>query len=223
MHSLNELIDRSDSAWPLIQEWVGEAAVRVEILAAETAAGEAALFATQVTTRSPMGAIALHAAGILIDNGWLRVLGAGGHPRFERSLPDWNEGRSKGFYLVADDVLGGSFALNGGALGVDLGKIYYFSPDQLQWEPCRFGYSQFLAWAMSGRLAEFYASLRWDGWAAEVSAVTADQAINVFPPLFVKDAPNNERSHRRVSVSEQYAVQIDLQRQLSRSDFDGST
>jgi hypothetical protein len=218
MRLLNELIDHNDSAWPLVQQWVGEASLPVEIIPAETAAGEAALYAAQVTTRSPMGAIALHAAGILIDNGWLRVLGAGGHPRFERSLPTWNEGRSEGFYLVADDVLGGAFALNGGALGEDLGKVYYFSPDLLQWEPCDLGYSQFLVWAMSSdNLAEFYASLRWDDWAAEVNQVTADQAINIYPPLFGKGLPSEERSYRPVSVSEQYAFQIDMQRQLNGS------
>jgi hypothetical protein len=219
MRSLDELIDRNDSAWPLVQQWVGEASISVDILPAEMAAGEAAVYAAQVTTRSPMGAVVLHAAGILIDHGWLRVLGAGGHPHFERSLPGWNEGRSRGFYLVADDVLGGAFALNGGALGKDLGNLYYFSPDQLQWEPCNFGYSRFLEWAMSDHLAGFYTSLRWNDWTAEVKGLTADQAINVFPPLFAKGLPNEERSHRPVPVSDQYAFQLDMQRQLNGSQI----
>src|SRR5438105_2390913 len=81
--------------------------------------------------------------GLFLDSGWLRVLGAGGHPRFCRSLPAWNEGRSEGFYLIADDAVGGSFALNGGALGADRGKVYYYAPDALRWEACDFGYSEF--------------------------------------------------------------------------------
>ena len=38
---------------------------------------EFALYKTQVTTRSPMGAIIYETMNILIDNGWIRILGSG--------------------------------------------------------------------------------------------------------------------------------------------------
>jgi hypothetical protein len=212
MRTLNELIDLEEPAWPLVKQWIGEAAVPVEILAADAAAGDAALYAAQVTTRSPMGAIAHNTAGIFIDNGWLRILGAGKHPRFQRSLPQWNEGKSNGYYLVADDAVGGFFAINGGALGEDLGKLYYYAPDSLRWEPCEFGFSQFLVWAMSEKLHQFYESLRWDGWAAEVKQLNGDQTINVLPFLWAAGPPIKERSRRPVPVAEQWALQLDLQR-----------
>jgi hypothetical protein len=214
MRTLTELIDREEPAWPLVQQWIGEASVAVEVLPADTAAGDAALYATQVTTRSPMGAIAHNAAAILIDNGWLRVLGAGKHPRFQRSLPEWNEGRSNQYYLVGDDAVGGFFAINGGALGEDLGKLYFFAPDSLRWEPCGFGFSQFLVWAMSEKLHEFYESLRWDGWVAEVKQLSGDQAIGIYPFLWAMGPPIKERHRGAVPVAEQWALQLDLQRQL---------
>ena len=37
-----------------------------------------------------MGAVIFETGGILIDEGWLRILGSG-HPRLPRSLPDWNK------------------------------------------------------------------------------------------------------------------------------------
>jgi hypothetical protein len=214
MRPLSELIDTKEPAWPLVEQWIGEAVIEVEVLPAQQAAGEAALYATQVTTRSPMGAIAYRAAGLFLDSGWLRVLGAGGHPRIHRSLPAWNDGRSLGFYLIADDVVGGSFALNGGALGEDRGNVYYYAPDSLRWEPCNFGYSQFLVWAMSARLGDFYESLRWDGWQSEVRTLTGDQSINFYPFLFAKGAPLKDRSRWPVPVAEQYGLQLDIQRQL---------
>src|SRR5262245_4754444 len=217
MRTLSELIDRKEPAWPLVQQWIADASVPVEVLPAERAAGDAALHATQVTTRSPMGAIAHNAAGIFIDNGWLRVLGAGKHPRFHRSLPDWNEGRSNRFYLVADDVVGGFFAINGGALGEDIGNVYFYAPDSLRWETCGFGYSQFLVWAMSEKLSEFYHSLRWDGWITEAKQLNGDQAINIYPFLWAKGPPVKERHRGVVPVAEQWALQIDLQRQLDGS------
>jgi hypothetical protein len=214
LRPLSELIDDSLSAWTLVVEWVRQAPVNVEILPAERAAGEAALYATQVTTRSPMGAVVLNAAGLLIDGGWLRVLAAGGHPRFQRSLPGWNEARSNGFYLVADDAVGGFFALNGGELGDDLHTIYFYAPDSLAWEACELGYSEFLEWAMSDKLSQFYESLRWDGWTTEVKDLTADQVIGIYPFLFLDDAPIKERYRAPVPVAEQYALQVDVQRQM---------
>lgn len=214
MRPLEELINRDEAAWPLVQEWIGEALLSVEVLPTTREAGDAALHATQVTTRSPMGAIAHNAAGLLIDHGWLRVLGAGKHPRFARSLPVWNQGRSDRFYLVADDVVGGFFALNGGALGEDLGNVYYFAPDSLQWEPCEIGYSEFLVWSMSENLHPFYESMRWEGWIAEVEALDGDQSINVYPFLSADGPPIEERHRGPVPVAELWALQLDLHRQL---------
>jgi hypothetical protein len=216
MRSLSELVDRNEPAWPLVEQWIREAAVDVEVLPVDPRVGETALHATQVTTRSPMGAIVYQTAGLLLQSGWLRVLGAGGHPRFKRSLPDWNEGRSNGSYLIADDLVGGSFALNGGALGEDRGNVYYYAPDSLRWEPCSFGYSDFLVWAMSPKLNQFYDSLRWPGWQSEVSQLTADQSISFYPFLFTQGPPLKDRSRRAVPVAEQYWLQFDIQRQLDQ-------
>jgi hypothetical protein len=218
MRPLRELINDNEPAWSLVDQWIDQAVVHVEVLPTNRADGEAALLATQVTTRSPMGAIVYMTAGLLLDFGWLRILGAGQHSRFQRSLPAWNHGRSHGYYLVADDAVGGFFALNGGTLGEEIGKIYYYAPDSLRWEECRLGYSEFLVWAMTARLGDFYESLRWEGWQTEVSKLTGDQTINICPPLFTKGPPVNERSRRAVPVADQYALQFDIQRQLDGQD-----
>jgi hypothetical protein len=86
-----------------------------------------------------MGAIVYTTGGILVDNRWIRILGSGG-AKLPRSLPEWNEGKAPAegekplFYLIADDVIGGFFAINGGAFGKDVGKVYYLTPDTLDWE-----------------------------------------------------------------------------------------
>jgi hypothetical protein len=214
MRPLHELIDESEPAWATVEQWIDDSEVEVEVLPTDRATGEAALYATQVTSRSPMGAIALNTAGLLLASGWLRILGAGGHARFQRSLPGWNEGRSSGFYLIGDDVVGGSFAINGGALGDDRGSIYYHAPDSLRWESCKCGYSEFLVWAMTESLHVFYQPLRWDGWHLEVSKLTGDQALSIYPFLFTEGPPIKDRSSRAVPVAEQYDLQLDIQRQL---------
>lgn len=77
MKTLADLINTADPAWPLIQEWLDEAANPVEILPHDPAAAEAELVKTQVTTRSVMGAVVYETGGILINHGWLRILGSG--------------------------------------------------------------------------------------------------------------------------------------------------
>lgn len=136
-----------------------------------------------------MGAIIYETGGVLIDNGWLRILGSG-HPRLPRSLPDWNFGRSFSesgqqppFLLIADDVVGGFFAIDGGGLGLERGKICYFAPDTMQWENTKKGYSDFLVWSFSGDLAEYYQSMRWKGWENEVRSVGGDQGFSIYPFL----------------------------------------
>lgn len=177
---------------------------------------DAALLAIQVTTRSPMGAIVYETGGLLIDHGWLRILGSG-HSRLPRSLASWNEGRTMfgderppGYLLVADDVLGGFFAINGGSLGPEQGSVFYFAPDTAEWENLDYSYSQFVYWCLQGNLAGFYESLRWPGWEQEISTLGGDQAISVYPFLFTKGKPIREpiaERHRGVvPIAEMFSL-----------------
>ena len=56
MRSLGELLERDDPRWPEVQTWIAEATNLIEVLPPSEDRA-AALLATQVTTRSPMGAI----------------------------------------------------------------------------------------------------------------------------------------------------------------------
>jgi hypothetical protein len=219
--NLEQLINAEDPAWPMIQGWIAEATNPVEVLDAPEGAGACALLELQVTTRSPMGAIVYECAGLLVDDGWLRVLGAGGNARLARSLPEWTRactgvasGAPPPFVAVADDVLGGVFAVDGGALGAP-GSVHYRAPDTLAWENLEIGYSQFLGWVLSGDLATFYREHRWPGWREEAAAVGGDRALSVVPFLWCKGPPVAQRSRRPVPVSELWELSNDLSAQLA--------
>ena len=119
-----------------MKQWLLEASNSYEVLPCNLAQARADLHQLQITTFSPLGAISYETGGILIDNGWLRILGSG-HTRLSRSLASWTQlvtaGQTFQALLIADDASGGFFALNGGELGKDLGGIYYFAPDTLEW------------------------------------------------------------------------------------------
>lgn len=208
VRTLDELLNLTEPALPLIEQWVARSPHRCEWLA-PSAQREAVLIALNVTTRSVLGAMAYESGGLLIDDGWLRLLGSG-HPRLPRNLRDWNQERAQGLMLVADDAVGGFFAINGGALGDDAGALYYWAPDTLRWEALEIGYSDFVEWALSERLGQFYQDLRWDGWQAELEQLSADQCLSFYPFLWTTEGDINRSSRQPVPVSEQYALNLEL-------------
>lgn len=214
MKQLDQLIELQDPALPVIQAMLDQAQRPFELLPpAEDRAR--VLLGLQVTTRSTLGGIAYETGGLLIDHGWLRVLGAG-HPRLSRTLADWSKGRAEGHLLVADDAAGGFFSINGGGLGQDLGALYYWAPDTLRWEPLEIGYSDFLGWALSDQLTDFYQDLRWPSWREDLQAANADQCFTFFPFLWTREGSVQGSSRKLVDIAQQYAMNVDLSRQLAQ-------
>jgi hypothetical protein len=223
MRSLDELLERKEPAWPLVQEWIGSATNPVEVLPASDPERAEALVQLQVMTRSPMGAVVYESGGMMVDHGWLRILGSG-HPRLPRSLPEWNRGRawpdpqqSPPFLLVGDDIIGGFFALNGGGLPGPPGNTFHFAPDTLGWEDLGFGYTTFLQWALSGDLAGYYADRRWPGWEDEVAHLHGGQVLSIYPFLWAAGPLTGERWRGSVPVDEVYELQLDIAEQLRGS------
>lgn len=208
-HQENE---QEQSTWRMIQTWAAKAVNTVELLPVEGSKGEEEIARLKLSLRSTLGAVAQYTGGILVQHGWLRILGSGS-PRLSRRLTEWNEGtlelterRLDGALLVADDVMGGFFALNFGAFDGGHGDVYYFAPDTLKWE--RFGvpYSDFLEWACSGDLDLFYETFRWPGWKEELERVRGDQAFSVYPPLCMSGEQIQKRSRAIVSVEEVWGL-----------------
>ncbi len=220
--SLAELVNTTDPGWPVVAEMIAKAKNKVEVLPVDPKKGEQALLAIQVTTRSPMGAIAYGSGGLLVDHGWVRVLG-GGHTRLPRDLGSWNfpKGtdhplRLAGAMLVADDVLGGFFAVNGGAFAGPSGNVFYFAPDSLEWEDLGRGYSDFLEFLFQGDLAKFYSGQHWKDWTNDVEKLPGDRAYSVQPFLFTKEGGTiDQRSRKDVPIEELWTLYtIDLPKQL---------
>jgi len=180
MRALDELIDTNEPGWALIEEWLKEAKNGYEILPRDESRAQSELLGLQVTTRSPMGALVYGCGGIVIDGGWLRLLGSGCE-QMKRGIYSFNLGKSF-------SVLGGFFAVNGGAFGGKAGNVFYYAPDSGKWEDTQLGYSQFLYWALSGDISKFYELYRWDGWREDVRNFSLDKVMFALPPLLWQDA-----------------------------------
>jgi len=211
MRELNELVNKNEDAITLINDWKNNAKNEVQILENDSIKSKEALYKTQVSTRSPMGAIIFHTGGILINNGWIRIYGSG-NEKLNRNLPDWNKGKTfqnfgekPGYLLVADDAVGGFFLLNGGNLGNDLGKIYYLAPDNLEAEPLDLSYTDFINFCFNGNINDFYKDLRWKNWENDFKNLTTNEAFMFYPYLWSKEGKNiNKVQKSKLSIEEVY-------------------
>lgn len=215
MRTYNELLS-AEPAWPEL-EALARKSGRVTVLPRDTDAARNCLEKLQVATRSTLGALAHETGGLLVDHGWLRLFGCG-HERLRRALGQWNEAVDvpvSAFLLIADDVVGGAFAINGGALGPAVGNVFYFAPDRLAWEDMEVGHSAFVQWSFEGNLDGFYETMRWRGWETESEQVGGDRALSLHPPPWTKEGKDLSKvSRRAVPAREVWAMQQDFVRQL---------
>lgn len=218
MRTLSELLEVADPAWPVVREWIDAASNPVSVLPPSSSRADV-LHELQVTVRSPMGAIAYESGGLLVDSGWVRVLGSG-HSRLPRSLTSWNrecqgsDGSPPPFLLVADDLVGGFFAINGGGLDGPPGAAFYLAPDTLDWEQVAPSFSSLLDFFFAGDLEGFYRESRWTTWRADAEAAPGESAFSIYPFLWAEGPPIEQRSRSLVPVSELWALARTTRAQL---------
>jgi hypothetical protein len=213
--SADQLRAAAAPAWPEIRDLIETATTTVRLLSADLPRRDEALEALQVTTGSYLGALAGECGGLLVDNGWLRVLAAG-----TPALPGLHQATSidgppPRWLEVAWDVMGGRFAINGGGLDAGVGEVCYWGPDTLEWTGIGGGHSRFIGWALGGGLTGFYESLRWDGWEREVADVGLDQGLSVYPPPYAREGQAIGASNRKpVPIAELHRFYAEIATQV---------
>jgi uncharacterized protein DUF2625 len=188
-----------ESAWAQIMERVRVAPYPVRVLAADPGRARACLARLEISERSWLGALVANSAGLVIDHGWLRVLGSG-----TDLLPDVvTESRPQdGLVVVAYDVLGGHF-IWAAATPAKRPTIHYFGPDTLDYTDLDLGYAEWLQAMLGGATTDFYRDLRWHGWQVESASTALDQGIHLFPPPSTVEGKDlNTVSRRAISLKE---------------------
>lgn len=214
MKSINELINEENSAWNLIDKWISISEVDVVIIKPVKNYAENSLYKLQVSTKSLLGIIAYKTGGILINNSWLRIYGSGN--KEVRSIDAWNEmddagvsNKYKGALLVADDVVGGTFAINAGAFEGKQGNVHYLAPDTLEWEDLELTYSQFVQWSITGDTDSFYESFRWENWQKDVKNIDISHGMLIYPFLWADESDINDRTKKIVPIDELWGLTIE--------------
>lgn len=220
MKSLVELVNNPDTSWETIREWISKSTNKAEVLPVNAGLNQKVLYNIQVSTKSVLGCVVYYTGGLLIDNGWLRIIGSG-DLKLTRDLSSWNQIESdgkatlqEGSLLVADDAIGGFFALNGGAFAGQVGNIFYLAPDTLEWEDLEMGYTDFIKWSLTGNLSKFYESFRWNGWEEEVCLLSGDAEVLIYPFLWAEGQELNNRSRKIVPINELWKINQDNRHKL---------
>ena len=210
MISLDKLINKTDPAWPIVKQWIDSAKNKVEILPVDTAKANSALYNTQLNTYSTLGSVIYNTGGILVDHGWIRILGSG-NDKLNRSVADWNKdktiknyGDAPAYLLVADDAIGGFFAINLGGLGKDIKNVYYLEPNSLTWKPLGAGYGEFLLFCFDSDLSKFYEGLRWSTWDQFIANLDGNKTYSFRPYLWEPGTEIEKCSRKLVSVEDMF-------------------
>jgi len=221
--TVDELINYADPGWKNVKKMIDSAVNKVDIMAVDTNAAREAIYQLQVEANpnSPLGGIVYSTGGLLVEGGWLRVLGSGSN-KLTRSVSAWNKGKTFDnpgetgpYLLIADDALGGFFAINNGGLGSDRGRVYYLCPWTLQWDRLDMSYTDFLRFCFEGDFEEFYKPYMSKNWKYDVATLTADKCYNYTPPLWSKEGQKFTKSVRKhIPIEEQYNLNMQMRKQF---------
>lgn len=217
LRSLDELT-APDSDWPRLLGMFEASAHDVIVIPPDPDRRAAVVAELQVTVASTLGALAWNSAMVLVDHGWIRLIGAGlgSVPGLQvEVLDDPATGTRFEGVIAAYDVLGGRFAVHGsGREGVAPGEVLYWGPDTLDWTPLGMGHSALVDILLSDRLAEFARDLRWTGWEHDVEATGPEYGLAAYPPPWSVEGRGPGVSRRPVPMAELVAAAEDTAAQL---------
>lgn len=172
----------------------------------------------KITANSALGSVVLNTSGIVVDN-WIRIFGHDCETNI--GITAYNKIDSNGIatkiekmLIVADDVVGGIFALNAGKFNTGIGVVWYFAPDTLEWESLELKYSEFLAWIAQGNIDDFYGTMRWSSWREICKKVKFDEAILIYPFLWSKELQIESADKKIVPAEELFEINQEYSKKI---------
>ena len=79
----------------------------------------------------------------------------------------------------------------------------------------KIGFTDFFVWALTGRLAQFYESLRWSSWREDIVQLSGDRRLSFYPFLWTKEGSVMTSRREQAPVQEVFDLKVDLLRQLT--------
>lgn len=170
---------------------------------------------------SVLTSVVMNCSGICIDN-WIRILGQGSEKRngvlYYNTLID--DSCLDGMFIVANDVVGGIYAINISRFENEKSIVWYFAPDTLQWESLGMKYLDFIAWTACGNTSEFYETMRWNEWIMDCKNIEFDSGYLIYPFLWANECDINSANRKKVSFDELMKLNFDYYNKLSHIKYE---
>ena len=204
-----------DNIWSKIREMLCKSKYEMTIFEGTLENGEKECKKLNIPSDTVLASVVMNCNGIYIDN-WIRILGQGNEKRngvfYYNTLID--DRCLDGMFIVANDVVGGIYAINISRFESEKSIIWYFAPDTLEWESLGMKYSDFVAWAAQGNINEFYESMRWDTWRSDCKKVELNTGYLIYPFLWAKECNKNTANKRIVLFDELMNLNFDYAKKL---------
>ncbi len=110
--------------------------------------------------------------------------------------------------IVADDVFGGLFALDGGRFESNSrGQVFHLAADSVVWVPLNLGYTDFVSWCLTGNVDLLYEHLR----DFEMEPRPAFDAVYSFYPfLWTKESRVRRPDARAIDATGNVLLRVEL-------------
>ncbi len=117
----------NNNLWEELNKMFSDSSKSIKLNKNKTNDGQNTLDILKITSKSALGSILFNTSGITVDN-WIRVLGS--ENQENRGILSYNKIDENGasnaiekMLIVADDVVGGVFALNAGKFPDEIGAV----------------------------------------------------------------------------------------------------
>ena len=203
--------------WKKINKMLQSSDRKIELFQCDEVRGINIIKEIGLNNTTTLSTIIANCAGVIVDD-CIRILGQGDvnvHGIYEVNLiENGSANRVMGMLLVAFDIFGGLFAMNMGAINDEIGVIYYFAPDTLEWESIEMNYSEFLQWCVLGNISKFYQSFKWNDWRQMAKEVKFNDEILIYPFLWSKEHNINTAEKKIVSFNELFNLNMDYRKKF---------
>ncbi len=172
------------------------------------------LDSVNIDVNSFMGQVMMNISNMCI-NGYFRMLtgdekDALNISEFNKQL---NEECTEGKLVIAYDIWGGLFAVDKRNIN-DKSNLWYFAPDQLEWEDMEVTYLDFLVWVCDEDFNMFHSSFTWAGMELEIRDIKDQQGVLVYPYLWSQECDIETASKKFVSILEIIRLNADMYKKI---------
>lgn len=178
----------------------------VEIIPADAACAAINAEYYQTDGSTNFGLLITQSGGVVV-NGVVRLLGSNRNPDY-RDINMFNiKFGSAGTVILGDDIFGGIFAVNTGLFSDNLGSVFYFAPDTLEWEDTELQLSGFFAWLKDGDMTGYYGQFSSEEYERlRAMNVGFNKVLHIMPPQWSAEFATEKHDIRAIDINEHYRL-----------------